>query len=563
MLQELQIQNLATIEKLAVTFSPGLNIFTGETGAGKSVIIDALGLVLGGRADTDLIRTGESAATIEAVFQIADAQTKTLLEELGFAEDKGTIVIKRILSTGDKSRAFLNDGNITVSALAKIGNRLVDIHGQHDHQTLLYPECHIDLLDRYAKCLPLRQEFNAVYSRHQAETRELTQAEQQERDRAQREDLLRFQMNEIESAHLESDEEDRLKGERNKLRHAEKLAQILGDAHSALSESEGSVEEKMGNLHRQLRPLPEIDPALAKTVERAETLFYEVRDLAGELGDYLKGLQFKPERLEEIEDRLAEIQTLKRKYGQDIPAILAHREKITVELDTLAANQERIEALRLAIRQTEKEVAKRAVALADKREKGAEELKKNIEKELRDLSMKHVRFGVRFDYEADPAGFIEYGGKIVRLGAAGLGNAEFLFSPNPGEDLRPLAKIASGGELSRVMLAIKTILNEQDTIPTLIFDEVDAGIGGKVAETIGAKLKKLAEAKQVFCITHLPQIAGMANAHYRVEKSVSGKRTQTRIVKLDYDMRVEEIARMSGGEKITQATLNHAKEMIK
>lgn len=582
MLKELKIHNFATIEDLTVAFHPGLNVLTGETGAGKSIIIDALNLILGGRADTDSIRTGEDSSTVEALFEVRDPQTLQLLNDSGIEMQDELLVIKRILSHGDKSRAYLNGGNATVSNLAKIGDRLVDIHGQHDHQTLLHPENHVELLDLHGKTMEKRLEFAAAYSEYQAQVLELEKMIQSERDRLQREDLLSFQVKEIDQANLVADEEDNLKTERNRLRHSEKLHQAIDRAQNLITEADGSILELLGTVNNELAPLAKIDPALEKQVERGRTAYYEIQELAEELRDYIRSIEFSPSRLEEIEDRVAEINGLKRKYGADIAQVLAYREKIAAELASITSYQERLAALKEDLRRRETQVGKLAIALAEKREEAAVELKKKVEKELRDLNMKHVQFGVRFDYGQAPAdtngsdpsasavsdsgapgGFTTFRKLKVKFSSTGLGAIEFLFSPNPGEDLRPLAKIISGGELSRVMLALKTILNEQDTIPVLIFDEVDAGIGGKVAEKTGSKLKKLAEHKQVFCITHLPQIAGMAETHYRVQKDVSGKRTRTEIVELDYDQRVEEIARMSGGEKITEATLKYAKEMIK
>lgn len=574
MLKELKIHNFATIESLTVEFHPGLNVLTGETGAGKSIIIDALNLILGGRADTDSIRTGEDAATVEALFDVRDPQTLQVLGDFGIETSDSQLVIKRIISHGDKNRAYLNGSNATVANLAKVGDRLVDIHGQHDHQTLLHPENHVDLLDLHGKTMEKRREFAAAYAEYQAQARELEKMVQNERDRLQREDLLSFQIKEIDDANLVADEEDSLKAERNKLRHSEKLHQALDRAQNLIADADGSVLELLGTVNNELDPLAKIDPALEKQVARGRTAYYEIEELAGEIRDYIRSIEFSPSRLEEIEDRLAEINGLKRKYGVDVAAVLAYRGKIAGELDSISSYQERMESLKEDIRQREAQVGKLAIALAEKREQAAVELKKKVEKELKELNMKHVQFGVRFDYgqpggspPADtggiPGGFANLRNQKVKFTATGLGTIEFLFSPNPGEDLRPLAKIISGGELSRVMLALKTILNEQDTIPVLIFDEVDSGIGGKVAEKTGSKLKKLAEHKQVFCITHLPQIAGMAETHYRVQKDVTGKRTRTEIVQLDYDRRVEEIARMSGGEKITEATLKFAREMIK
>lgn len=563
MLRELSITHFAIIEDLTIEFRPGLNIMTGETGAGKSIIIDALNLVLGGRADADSIRTGEKSATVEAVFEIHDPQTLEMVRDLGLETEDDRLIIKRILSSTEKNRTLLNGGNITVAALGRVGDRLVDIHGQHDHQALLHPENHVDILDLYGHLMPERRRFAEEFSLYQANDRKLAQMLASERDRLQREDLLSFQIKEIDQAGLSENEEEELKGEHNKMRHAESISQALQRVQDILADGEGAVMERLGTVNNELRPLTEIDPELEKSSKQSQTIFYELQDLAAELRTYADSVEFNPARLEEIDDRLAEINALKRKYGDSIAAILEHRENIATELETISSNKERIEALAAEQKEREKKIAQLAIVLAEKREKTAKDIKKNVERELKELNMKHARFGVSFHYGEEASGFVSFRDKKVQPTAVGIGVMEFLFSSNPGEDLKSLAKIASGGEISRVMLALKTILNEQDKVPVMVFDEVDSGIGGRVAEKVGLKLKQIVAGKQVFCITHLPQIAGMADAHFHIFKEVSGKRTRTRVKELSYDERVEEIARMSGGEKITTATLKHAKEMIK
>ena len=332
---------------------------------------------------------------------------------------------------------------------------------------------------------------------------------------------------------------------------------------NALSDTPGSVLEILGQVRRDLEPLPEIDPQLSSLEERSNNAFFETEALAEEVRDYLQGIEFNPQRLEEIEDRLAEINGLKRKYGSDVPTILEYRTTIGEELDGLCLSEEQVGDLKKELEQAESVLANIACKLAEEREHAAVKLKKGAEKELKDLEMKNVVFEVRFDYPSDAGSFIQFRKKPVRLTPTGLGTIEFMFSPNPGETPKPLAKIASGGEISRVMLALKSILQKQSRVPVMVFDEVDAGISGKVAEKVGAKLKKISKERQVFCITHLPQIAGLGGTHFRVHKIIEGKRTHSTIQELSYDQRIEEIARMSGGEKITKATLEHAKEMIK
>ena len=378
-----------------------------------------------------------------------------------------------------------------------------------------------------------------------------------------RQELLAFQLGEIDRAELAPGEDEALLAEKKRLQNAEKIHQTVEEAQGLLDEAEGSVIERLGRAINGLEALVGIDPALEEKLTRAQTAYFEVEALVDELRGYGRTLQFDPVRLEEIEDRLAEINGLKRKHGGDIAAILARRDALREELESLAGSAETQAALEADLKRQEAALEKQAAGLAEAREATAKRFEKNVVKELRDLDMASVQFGVSFRYEPDAAGFVRFRGQTVGLSAKGIGAIEFLFSPNPGEEMKPLAKIASGGELSRVMLALKSILNDQDTVPVMIFDEVDTGIGGKVAEKVGHRLKKVAAGRQVFSITHLPQIAGMAQAHYRVQKDVSGKRTQSTIRELTMDERVEEIARMSGGEKITEATLKHAREMLR
>ena len=563
MLQEIRITNFAIIENLAIEFHSGLNVLTGETGAGKSIIIDALNLILGGRADTDTIRSGASTATVEACLTLEDPKTLAMIADLGIEVENGQVIIKRIISNSDKNRTYLNNSNLTVAALSKIGDRLIDIHGQHDHQSLLNPETHVDLLDHYGKLMGDRDAFAEHFTAYQKKIQTLKQMQTSQGERLQRQDLLNFQIGEIDQAGLSVGEDDNLRNEKNKLNHAEKLHQSVQSALDLLADAEGSALELLGRVDRELQGLPEIDPALEAQAQRGQTAYLEAQELAEELRDYQKTIEFNPARLEEIEERLVEINGLKRKYGNDIANILEYRETIGSELEALSMGEESMDVLKTEIQKQQKALAGLAIELAKKRERAAEKLKKDVEKELRDLSMKHVQFGMSFLYAPDAEGFTTYKNKKTRTHANGIGEIEFLFSPNPGEELRPLAKIASGGEISRVMLALKSILNDQDPVPVMVFDEVDSGISGGVAEKVGIKLKKISGQKQIFCITHLPQIAGMADSHYRVHKTVSGKRTRSTIIELEYENRVEEIARMSGGETITETTLKHAREMIK
>jgi len=563
MLKELKINNYAIIETLSVDFHSGFNIFTGETGAGKSIIIGALNLVLGGRADPSSIRSSEKSASVEAFFEVNDPKTLKLIHDLGIEVEDGQIIIKRIFSLEGKNRAHLNGSNITIANLSKVGDRLVDIHGQHHHQTLLHTENHLEILDQFGNLGKEKSCFQEDFAKHQAKAQLLEKLLSSESGFLQRQDLLNFQISEIDQISPTTGEDEELKAERNKLRHAEKLGQTLQNLQGMLSESEPSALELVGLANKDLEDLIQIDPSLENQGERGKTAFYELQELAEELRDYSRSLEVNPTRLEGIEDRLAELNGLKRKYGNDISSILEYRKKIGKELSNISGGEEKIDELKAELEADSAKLTAMAIDLTENRERIAKKLQKNIEKELQELYMKQARFQVEFNYEKDEESFAVYKNQNVKISSNGLGSIEFLFCSNPGEVLRPLAKIASGGELSRMMLALKTILNKQDSVPSMVFDEVDSGISGKVAEKVGEKLKKIAEGKQVFAITHLPQIAGLAGTHYLIRKAVESNRTRSMILELDPDQRVEEIARMSGGEKITQATLKHAKEMIK
>ena len=563
MIKEIRIRNFAVIENLEVSFGKGLSVLTGETGAGKSIIIDAINLLLGGRADTDSIRSGETTAFVEAVFEITDPVTRDLILEFGVEMDDSELLIKRQVSNTGKNRCLLNNSSVTVSTLGKIGDRLVDLHGQHDHQALLHPEIHIELLDLYGKCNDLRDEFSKIFSNYQTQSKIFNSMKIDEQELLQKQEFLSFQLKEIDKANLSKEEEEELKAARNKLKHAEQIREGLQKSQSLLTDEGGSIIENLGQVLKELESVQNIDSGLAEPVERSRSAFYELEEVVESLRSYGQSLEFNPTRLEEIEDRIAEINELKRKYGNDIVKILIRREEIAEELEQLASNEENMESLEDDLKKKELMLSKLGTQLAEKREAAAKSLSRSVEKELKELSMSNVLLSVRFDYPTDPEGFILFRKQKIKATSNGLGTLEFLFSPNQGEEMRPLAKIASGGELSRVMLALKSILNDQDTVPVMIFDEVDTGIGGSVAQKVGIKLQKVATTKQVFCITHLPQIAGMAFSHFRVEKEVKGKRTRSTIRQLKHKERVEELARMSSGDKITDASLKYAREMLR
>jgi DNA repair protein RecN (Recombination protein N) len=561
MLKELNIKNFAIIDQLRVEFAPGLNVFTGETGAGKSIVVDALNLALGERASADLIRTGCQEAVVEAAFELnhdGTAEIKAMLTEQGIKMDSGEdLIVRRVLSSSGKNKVYINGSLANLATLAALGAILADIHGQHEHQSLLSLERQMEMLDSFGGTAGLREELADTYRRLQDIRKELAEREAGERDRAQREDLLRYQKNEIEAATLKPGEDEGLANEQKILANSEKLAGLSRAADEALYTSDGSVLSGLKKAMTHLREIAVIDNRLTPVLELCETGRAQIEEAAREVSSYADRMEFDPLKLEQIGDRLDLIQKLKKKYGGTIPEILAFGGKASAELTRMERSTEEIERLKSQIQTIKSGLTATAQELTKRRNAAARELEKKIEAELAHLGMKKTVLSVKITQEP---GDDTLDGR--KLGPRGADRVEFLISPNPGEEPKPLAKIASGGELSRTMLAFKTILVEGDSIPTLVFDEVDAGIGGAVAEEVGRKLKRVATKRQVFCITHLPQIASMATSHYGVAKSVKSDRTSTEVRLLGKKERVDEIARMLGGKTITEATIKHAEEMI-
>ena len=563
MLKELRTKNFAIIDFLDVTFEDGLLIFTGETGAGKSIIIEALSLALGSRVSPDDLRSGEESGYVETLFDCSGlGAVKTKLEEYGIENEGEELILKRVFSSSGKSKSYINNSLVTLSALNEIGKRLVDIHGQHQHQTLLYPENHIDIIDAYGKLLEKRNRLGQDFFTYHERKKELEKLSTDERERAQREDLVRFQMKEIDEADLKEEKDSKLKEEKNILLNSELLFENTRECYDLIYSSEGSVIEKLGKIIQTFHKMAGIDPALKDTLKDGEGSMVQLEELSRTLLDYEKSLEFNPERLQEIDDRLDLINTLKRKYGSTIDDVLRLREELDKELDTIVHFDERIQEIEKELKDLEDLLRKNALELSGKRAEIAKKIESEVKKELKELGMGSIRFQVGFSFFPDGEGFIECDGKKVGLKDKGIDNVEFLFSSNVGEELKPLSKIASGGELSRMMLALKGILSRSDNIPVMVFDEVDAGIGGRIAEIVGLKLKKISRGYQVFCITHLPQIASQGDSHFKVTKEVVSKRTVARIKELEKKEKIEEIARMSGGKEITETTRKYAKELL-
>jgi DNA repair protein RecN (Recombination protein N) len=549
MLSELVIRNLAIIERLQVNFGPGFNVLTGETGAGKSIIIDAVGLLLGDRARPELIRSGAEEGVVEALFDLAgQPQTRQQLAAAGF-DDNEELLVKRLVARGGRNRIQVNGSLATVGQLQPFSQNLITIYGQHEHQTLQRSDTHLDLLDRFAGLTERAAEFRRQFERVSSLRQRLADLETAERDRQQRLDFLHFQIKELTEAELRPGEDEELAAERLLLQHAERLAKVASGGYESLYGEKGAVCERLEVLAHDLEGVAAIDPLLGKLAETARGALYSLEDLAMALRDYGRRIAFEPDRQQEVDDRLALLALLKRKYAPTLEGVLQCQARLQEEITKLsdmetvrAELQAELQAAALLLKQA-------AEFLSEHRRKAAIELAARVEAELRDLAMAGTRFEVRLLPLSEP-------------GIRGLERVEFYLSPNAGEELRPLARIASGGELSRIMLALRKAAPDGDNIPTLIFDEIDAGVGGIAATAVGEKLRQVAHDRQVLCITHLPQVAAHADRHYRVEKQIENGRTSTRLVLLDGEERVREMARMLGGAHITERTLEHARELI-
>jgi len=550
MLKELRIKNLAIIDDLTVGFGKGLNVLTGETGAGKSIIVDALGLALGDRAQSDLIKSGEKEASVQAYFEVADPRS---LPDIGIDLSEG-ILLRRVVSSGGKSRAYINDTMVTLQTLSEIGKALVDIHSQHEHQSLLAAEKQRALLDSYGRLQPELEKVQALFQEVKALKTECAGLVEKVKERAHRLDLLKFQISEIDTASLRPGEKEALGEEKRILANLSKLNELTETAYSLLYEAEGSCSERLSKALARLREMQAIDNSIKETVDLLESASPLIEDASISLRGYRDRYDLDPGRLELVEDRLELIRKLEKKYGEGTEAILNYRDEAEEELKGLEATDEKLEGLEKRLMEKEEELSKAAQALSGKRKKTALKIEKLITDTLRELAFGSAGFGIEIKQETADGG-------RPRVSANGMDRIEFLFSANPGEPLKPLARIASGGELSRVMLGLKSILAEVDETPVLIFDEVDAGIGGRTAESVGRKLELISRRHQLLCITHLPQIASCGDLHLRIEKKEKDNRVSVEVRELQGRERQDEIARMLSG-KVTEISLRHAGELL-
>ncbi len=550
MLRELRLRNVAVIDAVTVPFAPGLNVLTGETGAGKSILIDALLLVRGGRAQADLVRAGAEAATLEAVFDAgAVTGVAAVLDEAGLALDDGQLVVRREVGRSGRHRAFVNDSPVTVALLERLGDLLVEVHGQHEHQRLLAAAHQLEVLDRFAEAEPLGERVANLFAKYRAAREAVERLRSAERDRAQRVDLLRFQVSELDAARLRPGEEEELRAERRRLQHAERIAAGLAEVGALLVEDADAAAARLARATRLLGDLGRLDPSLAAPVAALEAAAAHLEEAVLAVRRLRAEGEAEPGRLAAVDERLDALARLKRKYGDTEEAMLAFRAGAAQELDQLERHEEVLAGEERRLAEQQGELLAAAGALGEARRAAAGRLAALVERELRALGMERARLEIALETAPE-------------VSARGLERVEFRFSANPGEEPRPLARIASGGELSRTMLAVQAVLAAADRVPTLVFDEVDAGIGGRVAAAVGEKLAAVARGRQVLCVTHLAQIAARADHHLRVVKAVRGGRTRVAVDALSGAARVEEIARMLAGQALTPAALRHARELL-
>lgn len=543
MLRQLRIKNFAIIDDMTIGFETGFNVITGETGAGKSIIIDALGLALGERAQSDMVRTGKNETIAEAFFEVPSVQ---FLEPLGISAEDG-LILRRNLQASGKSKAYINDTMVNAQTLLETGRALVDMHGQHEHQSLLSADNQRAVLDAYGKLAGDRAEVGELFHETQSAIAELTGLKSNIKEKGQRIDLLRFQMNEIDSASLQAGEKEVLTEERAILANLARLNELTDSSYNLLYSGDDSLSEKLSTVLSELSEVARIDSAVNEVLTSLKEASPLIEDAATSLRKYRDKYDMDPKRLDVVEDRLEVIKKLEKIYREDIEGILRYRHDAAMELETLTLSDEKVKQMEAVLAAKEDVLGKAAVRLSEMRKAVAQKIEKDVNAVFKELAMGKAELRINF--------------KPAPLSSSGLDNIEFLLSANQGEAPKPLNRVASGGELSRIMLALKGILADADKIPVLIFDEVDAGIGGKTAESVGSRLKNLAKRHQILCVTHLPQVAAMADHHILIEKLQKQDSVYVKVKELSSEEREQEIARMLSG-KITDISLRHARELL-
>ena len=572
MLLELKVRDIGIIGRVDWSLGRGLNVITGETGAGKSLVVGAVEALLAGKVDDELIRYGAKEAQIEGVFVIPQddggfSPLRELLADKGIKGDEETLVVSCQPRREGRSVVRVNGHAVPRGLVQQIGRFLIDIHGQSEHLSLRNTDCHLDLLDSYAHTVDLRSDFKAKAGELSSVAQELKSLIEEEQDLAHREELLRFQLDEIKRAALQEGEEEKLERERNVLASAEKLKALSYEAYQALSGEDVSrpsspAMDRLNEAVQTMKKLVDLDPSLKQQLSFLEETVYGLEEAARDIRSYSERMEYDPMRMEEVESRLELIKSLKRKYGQTIVEVLEYLSKAEKELEELCYSSERRGQLEERHSSLKEEMGRIASELSQARSQAAKKLVAEVEKELQELNMSQVKFEVSIAQSRTPQGIPFPDGETYAFTSEGVDTVEFIASTNPGEPLKPITKIASTGEISRFTLALKVALCEADHVPVLIFDEIDIGVGGRSGEVIGKKLWALAQNRQVICVTHLPQIAAFADAHYGIRKEAVGERTLSMLETLEGERRTEELAAMIGGRQYTETSLNNARELI-
>ncbi|VAX21555.1 DNA repair protein RecN [hydrothermal vent metagenome] len=563
MLRELRISDYAIVDNASIEFDLGFNVLTGETGAGKSILIEALGLALGGRSSEEMIRSGADKALVESRFDIKHArEVRAWLAENEFLSGD-ELVIRRIITRSGKNKAFINGNLATVAQIKEVGNWLVDMHGQHEHQTLFNPKKHLPFLDSFLGLAGEREEYRAKFHEYTSVRQKLNDLIHNQKELERKIDLLKYEVAEIFEASLEPGETEALETEKKRLVNQERLLALADGAVDCLDENENSAVSQAGKARAAFLQMAELDPTVLPVATVLESSLIQIEEAVTEIRRYASLLERDPERLEQVDDRIDLIKNLKRKYGDSIEEILAFGENARKELGAIGLDKENMEILRDEAQKLGQVAARMALALDKKRCEGAKKFSIAVEGELKDLNMARAGIEPRFTYEEESESPCVHQERRAKMYPHGIGKMEILFSGNPGEPPKPLAKIASGGEISRLMLALKTVISSAQPTPVMIFDEIDAGIGGATADRLGEKMRALAKSSQVFCITHLAQVARCGQTQFGIAKKVVDGRTRVEVSRLDRGGRVKELARMAGGERATDQAIKWAEEALK
>jgi DNA repair protein RecN (Recombination protein N) len=564
MLKTLLVKDYALIESINIEFGKGLNIITGETGAGKSILIDAMGLLLGERASTEVIRKGASKSYVEGIFDITNNKKIDAFLEENAIEPLPELILRREISTKGSNRCFINDTPVSLSVIKNVGNLMVDLHGQHEHQSLLRNETHIDFLDEFGNYRDLAEDYKKLYCELQNLLKEIKILKEKEASLREKKDFYSFQIKEIDSVSPAEDEEERLIEELRILENSEKLASITSSVYGSIYEDENSVYDSITKIKNELNELTGIDKSFGESFGECVNAIALINDIAEFIRNYKSKIDVDPAEVNKKRDRLGAINLIKKKYGGSVKAVLEYRNKIGAEFDLVENFSEKINSFEKQIESLREQCGKCADNISKKRNQASTLINKEVKEVLADLGIPDSNFDVRIKQNKSSSGedYITVKGNKYSYSAKGIDEVEFYISTNVGEDMKPLAKVASGGEVSRIMLALKTILAKNDRFPLIIFDEIDTGVSGRIAQKVGRALKSLANFYQVISITHLPQIAGLADHHFIVEKNTNDRRVVSSIKKLNENERVREVAKLMSGENVTEASLEGARELI-